>query len=224
MSAPLADASSSPVSSRELLLTDEALRRFRRLAATRRALVIVEGICALLFLLFFGLEITLPDVLARLVGSVPVALALLLSLPIAVVLLQIGAAALEWVMGATLEVPQTPVRRVFGVLYLVPGVMVLRRLIQSLVAAGLLALLCVTLLLYVLMMILFALPLRVSDALSRPLGIVVDGVDQAVSWLWSSLRRAFQAVVQAPAFRVEDADDLLLPLLQRQRQRRARSP
>jgi hypothetical protein len=181
--------------------------------------VIVEGICALLFLLFFGLELLLPDVLPHLVGSAYAALALLLSLPLMVILLQVGTAALEWVMGATLQIPQTPLRRVFGILYLIPGLMVLRRLIQSLVAVLLLCLLCVALLLYIVMMILFAIPLAASDSLSRPLGLAVDAVDQAVSWVASSLRRAFHALVQAPAFRVEDADDLILPLLQRQRQR-----
>ncbi len=192
---------------------DVILRRFRRQVGVRRALVILEAISALLFLLFLSLEIALPGIVGNLFHHAVRGLELLAGLLGALLLFQVGVAALEWLMGATLHVPTPPLRRIAGILYLIPGVMLLRRVVQLVLLAWWISLLCVALLAFIGVSILLAPALLWSDPVASLLGHAVDAIDQAMSWAYHGAEQGLRELIRCPTLQIEKAEDRILPLL-----------
>jgi hypothetical protein len=189
------------------------LARLRRLVTLWRATYIVQMILLLLLVLAVGLELTLPGVLAMLLRSKLWATLLIPGIAAPLLILDPVAGVVERRMGRLLHAPQTPLRRVLTVLYLVPGVMLLRRTVLVGLALMWLTIIVTFLVLWFVGLMLLTLLMRVAEPVGEAFGQAVDAVDRFLNWLYTVARQALREIALSPASRVENEEHIVLPLL-----------
>lgn len=193
---------------------DRLVARLRRRTSTWRALF-VSQLCLLLFAgAALWLEWQMPGLL-RLVLHSDVALFGVAA--VAIVLAagnDVAAAVTELRLHTLLRVPLTPLRRVLRVVYLVPGVMLVRRTLIMILLVVWLVLLGVLLLVWFLAMALFTLGSTFSARIADGFGVAVDRVDKALSTVGALVRRAGRTISLSPVRRL-DHEEEVLPLLHR---------
>ncbi|MFH2007462.1 MAG: hypothetical protein ABI333_12830 [bacterium] len=190
------------------------LTRLRRLVTIWRATYIVQMILLLLFLLALGLEILMPGVLALLLRSARGAQLLLPCIALLLLALDPVAGVVEHRMGRQLAVRRTPLRRVLSVVYLIPGVMLLRRTLLVVLALIWLLVIAFALQWWFNTMVLLYGAMWLYEPLGKVFGRFVDFVDRSLNWLYTVLRSALRAISLSPARNIENEEHIVLPLLQ----------
>jgi hypothetical protein len=212
------------------------LARLRRLVTIWRATYIIQMILLLLLVLSVGLEVSLPGVLAMLLRSELGAQLLIPGILVPLLALDPVAGVVELRMGRQLRVERIPLRRVLTFLYMVPGVMLLRRsllvglallwlnvIIVALVlwftGLVLLAVLWLNVIIVALVLrftgglVLLAVLMRAVALVGQIFGKVVDVVDRFLNWLYTVLRQTLREIALSPTSKIEDEEDIVIPLL-----------
>lgn len=189
--------------------------RVRRLAHARRSLLLAEVVFALVLALLGSIHLALPTLLDLLLRGHLSANVLLVGLAALIYASELAGAMVERSMGRVLLVQPTRARRIAWLLLLLPGVMLLRRVVQGLAMGVGAAALFACLLLYVALVVLLARPLRLSATLATWMGRGVDLVDRGLSGLAFSVRRLGRALLPSPVLHPDRDPDLLVTLLRR---------
>lgn len=192
---------------------DAILQRLQRLVSLWRALLIVQLTLILLGVVLGLMELLLPGVLPRLFRGYLSALPVLVAVLVLVACLDVGSALVERAMGNTLRVERTTLRLVATALTLVPGILLLRRVLVVVLALGWLAMLLVSLFLYVVVVVI-SVP-RFASRLNRAIGLAVDFVDRVLSGLYAWVTRGLMAISASPVIWLEVEEHVVLRLLRR---------
>lgn len=189
------------------------LARLRRLVTIWRATYVIQMILLLLLAIAVGLEKTLPGVLTLLLRSELGAQLLIPCILVPLLILDPVTGIVELRMGRLLRAKRTPLRKVLTYLYMVPGVMLLRRSLLVVLASLWLNIIIVALVLWFAGLVLLALLMRVAEPVGQIFGRVVDAVDIFLNGLYTTLRKILREIALSPASKIEDEEDIVLPLL-----------
>lgn len=191
------------------------IAKIRRLAHARRSLLLAEVVLALVLGLLGAIHLALPTLLDVLLRGHLSANALLVGLAVLLYASETAGAIVERAMGRTLGVQRTRVRQIAWLLLLVPGVMLLRRVVQALGMGLGAVVLFASLLLYVVLVVLLARPLRLSAFFTIWMGRGVDLVDRLLSGLAHAWLRLGRALLPSPVLHPDRNADLLVTLLRK---------
>ena len=195
---------------------DAIIQRLRGLVMIWRATYIVQIIGLLLLGLTLFLAMKIPGILALLLRSKLGAEALIPGLIGILLLCDLVSTIVERRMARLLGVRLAGLRRVLGVLYWVPGVMLVRRLtILGLLTLGLVAA-ALFLMVWFVSMVALAGVMHFSERLGIGFGRFVDRCDRALSWMNTMLRKGVYAIALCPARQLEREESIVLPLLRAQ--------
>ncbi len=189
------------------------ISRLRRLATIWRATYIVQMILLQLLVLAVALELSLPGVLRMLVRSDVGAQLLIPGILIPLLLLDPVAAYVELLIGRQLDADGTPLRKVLRILYMIPGMMLLRRSILLGLASLWLNIIIVALVVWFVGMVLTTVLMRIVEPVGQVFGKGVDVMDRLLSGVYSQLRKVLREIALSPASEVDNDDHIVIPLL-----------
>jgi len=189
------------------------LASLRRLVTIWRATYLIQMILLLLLAVAVGLQLALPGVLSLLLRSEVGARFLIPCILVPLLVLDPVAAHVEYRMGRQLQVERTPLRKVLTILYLVPGLMLMRRSMMLGLAIMWLLVIMAGLLLWFVSLMALSLPMRVAAPVGQIFGRVVDAIDIFLSWIYTVGREALREIALSPVNKVEDEEHIVLPLL-----------
>ena len=185
----------------------------RRLSTAWRALYIGQ-VCLVASLVVGGVtERLLPGILSALMRS---ALAPSVILGVGLVLVaanDVAATLVERAQARRLGQRPNRLRRVLGVVYLIPPFMLVRRLLLLAIHAVWFGVVAFFLLLWFLETVLLAIPGRLIPGVAEGFGVASDALDRVISATGTGIRRGLEAVSLCPTRRVDHEELELLRFL-----------
>jgi hypothetical protein len=182
----------------------------RRLATAWRALYIGQVCLVAALLVGVVIERMLPGILAALLRSEGAPAVLLVAGLVLVALNDVAAALVERAQARRLAPTRTRLRRVLGVVYLIPPFMLVRRVLLLVVHALWFGLVALFLLLWFLEIVILALPGRLIPGVAEGFGVASDAVDRVLSAVGTGIRRGLEAISLCPTRRVDHEELVLL--------------
>lgn len=192
--------------------------RLRRLATIWQVTYIVQMILLLLLTIAVGLELSLPGVLVLLLRSELGAQLLIPCILVPLLALDPVAAIVELRIGRQLGAERTPLRRVLTVLYMIPGVMLLRRSLLLLLADLWLNVIIVALVVWFVGMVALSVIMLVAEPAGSVFGRAVDAVDRLLNSVYNLMRKTLREIALSPASEVDSDDQITVPLIAAQLQ------
>jgi hypothetical protein len=202
------DAQTTPI-------TEPIVGPLRRLGTAWRSLYLAQMVVFAAMLGALLVDLRLPGILAALLRG-PTAVNVFLGVCTGLLWANdLAAALVERALARRLGAERTWLRKTLGVAYLLPGWMLLRRVLVLVFHALWFGVVACFLLLWFLEVVILAVPARIIPGVSEGFGVASDAMDQVLSTVASWLKRGLDAVSLCPTRSVERSELELLRLLVR---------